>query len=190
MSSVVTAGDVVLLWGEVGAGKSEFARGFLRTWMAQPQLTVRSPTYHPPRRVSARGSHVSHHRTHNAAAVAVPACRRVRHRELTDVFAGMTGEIRTTHSLTPNLNRHHRLLSPQRSAYHLDLYRLQEERELAVLPLQSMFEQGSVDAGARPAADHSAFSSAPPRPCVRPAPVSLLIGRCPFVACVCRCVSD
>lgn len=38
-------GDAILLQGPLGAGKSEFARSFLRTATANPQLEVPSPSY-------------------------------------------------------------------------------------------------------------------------------------------------
>jgi tRNA A37 threonylcarbamoyladenosine biosynthesis protein TsaE len=38
-------GDVILLRGDVGAGKTTFARGFLRTFVGDPDLTVASPTF-------------------------------------------------------------------------------------------------------------------------------------------------
>ena len=45
VAAVAGAGDVILLWGDVGAGKSEFARGFLRALCGRPELVVASPTY-------------------------------------------------------------------------------------------------------------------------------------------------
>jgi tRNA threonylcarbamoyladenosine biosynthesis protein TsaE len=38
-------GDVLLLEGPLGAGKSTLARAFIRTLMKDPQLTVPSPTF-------------------------------------------------------------------------------------------------------------------------------------------------
>ncbi len=35
----------ILLKGELGAGKTCFARAFLRSWLRQPELIVQSPTY-------------------------------------------------------------------------------------------------------------------------------------------------
>lgn len=48
-------GDVIALTGDLGAGKSVFARAFIRTAMGQNDLDVPSPTYtivqtyHPPK---------------------------------------------------------------------------------------------------------------------------------------------
>eukprot|EP00002_Diphylleia_rotans_P001831 TRINITY_DN11067_c0_g1_i1.p1 TRINITY_DN11067_c0_g1~~TRINITY_DN11067_c0_g1_i1.p1 ORF type:complete len:172 (+),score=36.42 TRINITY_DN11067_c0_g1_i1:70-585(+) len=38
-------GDVYCLFGDIGAGKTEFCRGFIRSLFASPRLTVDSPTY-------------------------------------------------------------------------------------------------------------------------------------------------
>ena len=38
-------GDVILLTGAVGAGKTTFARGFIRSFVGDPDLTVASPSY-------------------------------------------------------------------------------------------------------------------------------------------------
>lgn len=38
-------GDAVLLSGDLGAGKSELARRFLRNWTGDPELEVPSPTF-------------------------------------------------------------------------------------------------------------------------------------------------
>src|SRR5689334_18532040 len=38
-------GDVVLLRGPLGAGKSAFARAFLRSWAGEPGLEVPSPSF-------------------------------------------------------------------------------------------------------------------------------------------------
>ena len=45
VSTTVEAGDVLLLWGDVGTGKSAFARGFLRALCGQADLVVPSPTF-------------------------------------------------------------------------------------------------------------------------------------------------
>jgi tRNA A37 threonylcarbamoyladenosine biosynthesis protein TsaE len=45
MGSALRVGDLVLLQGPVGAGKSEFARYMLRAWSKQPCLAVPSPTF-------------------------------------------------------------------------------------------------------------------------------------------------
>ena len=44
-ASKTRGGDVLLLHGEVGAGKSTFARGFVRSLVGDPALPVPSPTF-------------------------------------------------------------------------------------------------------------------------------------------------
>ena len=45
LASVAKAGDVVLLRGDYGAGKTCLARGFLRAWFDDPDELVTSPSY-------------------------------------------------------------------------------------------------------------------------------------------------
>src|ERR1700760_2947217 len=45
VAAVAAAGDAILLEGELGAGKSEFARAFLREVTGDPDLEVPSPTF-------------------------------------------------------------------------------------------------------------------------------------------------
>lgn len=45
LARVCKQGDVILLSGEVGMGKSTLARGFLREYMQDPHLAVSSPSY-------------------------------------------------------------------------------------------------------------------------------------------------
>ncbi len=45
VASQVRPGDAILLEGPLGAGKSEFARAFLRSITANPALEVPSPTF-------------------------------------------------------------------------------------------------------------------------------------------------
>jgi tRNA threonylcarbamoyladenosine biosynthesis protein TsaE len=45
VAAVVRAGDAILLEGELGAGKTVFARAFLRTATGDPALEVPSPTF-------------------------------------------------------------------------------------------------------------------------------------------------
>jgi tRNA threonylcarbamoyladenosine biosynthesis protein TsaE len=45
IAGLVRPGDVILLEGELGAGKSEFARAFLREIAADRRLEVPSPTF-------------------------------------------------------------------------------------------------------------------------------------------------
>ncbi|HME20140.1 MAG TPA: tRNA (adenosine(37)-N6)-threonylcarbamoyltransferase complex ATPase subunit type 1 TsaE [Acetobacteraceae bacterium] len=44
-AALARAGDVILLEGELGAGKSAFARAFLRAATGDPTLEVPSPTF-------------------------------------------------------------------------------------------------------------------------------------------------
>jgi tRNA A37 threonylcarbamoyladenosine biosynthesis protein TsaE len=39
------SGDVILLYGDLGVGKTAFARGFIRRATSSPHLTVSSPTF-------------------------------------------------------------------------------------------------------------------------------------------------
>lgn len=45
IAGLVQPGDAILLEGELGAGKSEFARAFLRAFTSNPSLEVPSPTF-------------------------------------------------------------------------------------------------------------------------------------------------
>jgi len=45
IAAAARAGDVVLLRGDYGAGKTCLARGFLRRWLADPNELVTSPSY-------------------------------------------------------------------------------------------------------------------------------------------------
>jgi tRNA threonylcarbamoyladenosine biosynthesis protein TsaE len=45
IAELVRPSDVILLEGELGAGKSEFARAFLRALVGEPHLDVPSPTF-------------------------------------------------------------------------------------------------------------------------------------------------
>jgi tRNA threonylcarbamoyladenosine biosynthesis protein TsaE len=45
VAAVAREGDVILLEGELGAGKTAFARAFLRTATGDPALEVPSPTF-------------------------------------------------------------------------------------------------------------------------------------------------
>lgn len=45
LAACLEAGDMILLLGDLGAGKSSFARALIRSALAQPDLTVPSPTY-------------------------------------------------------------------------------------------------------------------------------------------------
>jgi tRNA threonylcarbamoyladenosine biosynthesis protein TsaE len=45
VAAVARAGDAILLEGELGAGKTVFARAFLRTATGDPALEVPSPTF-------------------------------------------------------------------------------------------------------------------------------------------------
>ena len=108
VSAAVSAGDVLLLWGDVGAGKSEFARGFLRAWTAQPQLTVRSPTY-------TLMHDYAHGQLTSATCTAQHSAAQQQHSLsssaaslVTDAHAGMAGEMcqhhapRTHHPPSPS----------------------------------------------------------------------------------------
>ncbi|WP_338333011.1 tRNA (adenosine(37)-N6)-threonylcarbamoyltransferase complex ATPase subunit type 1 TsaE [Acetobacter sp. LMG 32666] len=45
LAGLARAGDAILLSGPLGAGKSVFARAFLRSFCATPDMEVPSPTY-------------------------------------------------------------------------------------------------------------------------------------------------
>jgi tRNA threonylcarbamoyladenosine biosynthesis protein TsaE len=45
VAALARAGDAILLEGELGAGKTEFARAFLRAASRDPELEVPSPTF-------------------------------------------------------------------------------------------------------------------------------------------------
>jgi len=45
LAEIVNKGDLVLLCGELGAGKSALARALVRTLLASPDLEVPSPTF-------------------------------------------------------------------------------------------------------------------------------------------------
>lgn len=45
LAAIARPGDVLLLQGQLGAGKSSLARAFIRTLMGDPHLAVPSPTF-------------------------------------------------------------------------------------------------------------------------------------------------
>ena len=45
LACIAQSGDIILLSGVLGAGKSVFARAFLRSFCADPTMEVPSPTY-------------------------------------------------------------------------------------------------------------------------------------------------
>mmetsp|Transcript_11237 Transcript_11237/g.22593 ORF Transcript_11237/g.22593 Transcript_11237/m.22593 type:complete len:220 (-) Transcript_11237:1931-2590(-) len=45
LADVARVGDVILLHGELGSGKTSLARGYIRHFTGTPQLVVTSPTY-------------------------------------------------------------------------------------------------------------------------------------------------
>ncbi|MDE2459472.1 MAG: tRNA (adenosine(37)-N6)-threonylcarbamoyltransferase complex ATPase subunit type 1 TsaE, partial [Rhodospirillales bacterium] len=45
LAAIALPGDVLLLEGPLGAGKSSLARAFIRALMAEPGLAVPSPTF-------------------------------------------------------------------------------------------------------------------------------------------------
>ncbi len=45
LAALARPGDAVLLSGPLGAGKSAFARAFLRAWVGNPALEVPSPSF-------------------------------------------------------------------------------------------------------------------------------------------------
>lgn len=54
------AGDTVLLRGELGAGKTTFARALLRSLLGDPSLVVPSPTFNLVQPYEGRGRHFLH----------------------------------------------------------------------------------------------------------------------------------
>ncbi|GLR65534.1 tRNA (adenosine(37)-N6)-threonylcarbamoyltransferase complex ATPase subunit type 1 TsaE [Acidocella aquatica] len=55
------AGDVLLLCGPLGAGKTSFARAFIRALTGEPDLTVPSPTFTLVQQYEARGTTIWHY---------------------------------------------------------------------------------------------------------------------------------
>lgn len=45
IAKIAKPGDIILLSGPLGAGKSVFARAFLRSFCANPMMEIPSPTY-------------------------------------------------------------------------------------------------------------------------------------------------
>lgn len=45
LAAIARPGDVLLLFGPLGGGKTSFARGFIRACAGQPDLEVPSPTF-------------------------------------------------------------------------------------------------------------------------------------------------
>ena len=45
LASVAARGDIILLNGELGSGKTALSRGYLRYFFQNPTLDVPSPTY-------------------------------------------------------------------------------------------------------------------------------------------------
>lgn len=45
LGQCLTSGDIVLMSGPLGAGKSHVSRAMIRAWMGDPDLNVPSPTY-------------------------------------------------------------------------------------------------------------------------------------------------
>jgi len=73
LAAFVSAGDVLALTGDLGAGKSQFARSFVRTKMADSQLDVPSPTFTIVQIYTSDTAQVAHadlYRLHDQAEVA------------------------------------------------------------------------------------------------------------------------
>jgi tRNA threonylcarbamoyladenosine biosynthesis protein TsaE len=45
LAALAQVPDVILLSGDLGAGKTAFARAFIRAWSAEPNVEVPSPTF-------------------------------------------------------------------------------------------------------------------------------------------------
>ncbi len=45
IAPLIKAGDVIALWGDLGAGKTTFSRGLIRALLNEPEIDVQSPTF-------------------------------------------------------------------------------------------------------------------------------------------------
>lgn len=45
LAMIARVPDIILLFGDLGAGKTAFARAFIRAWSADPNTEVPSPTF-------------------------------------------------------------------------------------------------------------------------------------------------
>jgi tRNA threonylcarbamoyladenosine biosynthesis protein TsaE len=60
VAALARPGDAILLEGPLGAGKTSFARAFLRAWTGDPALDVPSPSYTLVQSYTAGGGAVHH----------------------------------------------------------------------------------------------------------------------------------
>src|SRR5690606_10176991 len=60
LAAALKPGDLILLHGDLGAGKTALARAIIRTLMADPELDVPSPSFALVQPYEARGASVLH----------------------------------------------------------------------------------------------------------------------------------
>ena len=117
IADILKEGDIVALWGDLGAGKSSFARAIIRHLLKDPAMDVPSPTFTLVQSYGAQ------------------SCG-VQSNERPSEFDSAAGDCQTRES-------HHN--SPKKTCppeiWHSDLYRLEDPEELAELGFEEALDR-------------------------------------------------
>jgi tRNA threonylcarbamoyladenosine biosynthesis protein TsaE len=123
MAPLCLPGDVLLLVGDLGAGKTTFAQGFAAGLGVTEQVT--SPTFTLVRHYAVEAAHDAVEAAHDAVEAARDAVEAAH-----DAVEGATGEQEGR--------------PPVRTLLHADVYRLDRLHEIVDLGLAELVEDGGV----------------------------------------------